>query len=112
MKGRVMSKEWPTYEIDIDNPPPLTEEQKAELKVLDEMPGSEIDFSDIPPLDEKFWRNAVRGGAYKPVKVSTTVRVDADILLWLKSKGQGYQTRINAILRNEMLKEVGGLPRK
>jgi len=107
-----MSAKMVTYELDLDNPPPFTEEQKAELKALDEMPDSEIDFSDIPLLDEKFWRNAVRGGAYKPVKVSTTVRVDADILLWLKSKGRGYQTRINAILRNAMLREVGSAPQK
>ena len=48
------------YMVDLNNPPPLTEEQKAELKALSEMPDSEIDFSDIPPLDEKFWKNAVR----------------------------------------------------
>ena len=107
-----MSGKMVTYELDLDNPPPLTGEQKAELKALDDMPDSETDFSDIPLLDEKFWRNAVRGGAYRPVKVSTTVRVDADILLWLKSKGRGYQTRINAILRNAMYKEVSGLPKR
>lgn len=39
--------------------PPLTEERKAELKALAERPDSEIDFSDIPPLDETFW---ARGG--------------------------------------------------
>lgn len=54
----------------------------------------EIDFSDIPPLDEDFWKNAVRNPFYRPVKVSTSVRIDADILAWLKSKGKGYQTRI------------------
>ena len=48
------------YEVDLNNPPPLTAEQKARIKALCEMPDSEIDFSDIPPLDEKFWKNAVR----------------------------------------------------
>ena len=48
------------YEIDLNNPPPLTDEQKARIKALREMPDSEIDFSDIPPLTEKFWKNAVR----------------------------------------------------
>ena len=36
----------------------------------------------------------------------TTVRVDTDVLVWLKSQGKGYQTRLNVILREAMLKEV------
>ena len=48
------------YEIDLNNPPPLTDAQKAEIKALREIPDSEIDFNpDIPPLTEKFWKNAV-----------------------------------------------------
>lgn len=94
------------YEVDLDNLPPLTEERKAELEALAEMPDSEIDFSDIPPLDEAFWKNAVRNPFYKPTKTSTTVRVDADVLAWLKSQGKGYQTRINAILREAMLRSL------
>ena len=94
------------YAVDLNNPPPLSEEQKAELKALAEMPDSEIDFSDIPPLDEKFWKNAVRNPFYRPVKTSTTVRLDADVVAWLKSQGKGYQTRINAILREAMLRSL------
>jgi uncharacterized protein (DUF4415 family) len=41
------------------------------------------------------------------VKRSITVRLDADVLHWLKSKGMGYQTRLNVILRDEMKREVG-----
>jgi hypothetical protein len=55
------------YEIDLDNLPPLTDAQKAELKALAEMPESEIDHSDIPPLDDDFWKNAVSNPLYKPV---------------------------------------------
>lgn len=94
------------YEVDLNNLPPLTEERQAELKALAEMPDSEIDYSDIPPLDESFWKNAVRNPFYKPTKTSTTVRVDADVLAWLKSQGKGYQTRINAILREAMLRSL------
>ena len=86
--------------------PPLTEERKAELKALAERPDSEIDYSDIPPLDESFWKNAVRNPFYKPTKTATTVRVDSDVLAWLKSQGRGYQTRINAILREAMLRSL------
>jgi len=100
-----------TFELDLENLPSLTEEQQAELKALDDKPDSQIDFSDIPPLRDEFWANAVRGGAFKPVKTSTTVRVDADVLLWLRSKGKGYQTRINAILRDAMLSELAGASR-
>ncbi len=84
----------------------LTEQQQAEIAALNAMPDSSIDFSDIPPLSEEFWQNAARNPFYKPTKTATTVRVDSDVLLWLKSKGKGYQTRINAILRAEMLKEL------
>lgn len=40
---------------------------------------------------------------WDPAKTSTTVRIDSDVLAWLRAQGRGYQTRINAILRREML---------
>jgi uncharacterized protein (DUF4415 family) len=43
---------------------------------------------------------------YRPNKKQITAKVDADVLAWLKSEGKGYQTRINAILRREMLASV------
>lgn len=82
--------------------------QRAELERPAAKPDAEIDKSDIPPLDDKFWANATRfrdRALYRPVKHSTTVRVDADVLQWLK--GKGYQTRLNAILREAMMREVG-----
>jgi uncharacterized protein (DUF4415 family) len=94
------------YEVDLNNLPPLTEKRKAELEALYEMPDDEIDYSDIPPLDDAFWKKAVRNPLYKPTKTSTTVRVDSDVLEWLKSQGKGYQTRINAILREAMLRSL------
>ena len=89
--------------VDLENLPPPTEEQKAELAALEAMPDEAIDFSDIPPLTEEFWANAVRGKYYRPTKSSTTVRIDSDVLAWLRAQGPGYQTRINAILRRAML---------
>ena len=96
--------------LDLDNPPPLSDEQRAELERLAALPDEAIDTSDIPPLDERFWVNATRfrdRALYRPVKQSTTVRLDADVLQWLKGKGRGYQTRLNAILREAMMREVG-----
>lgn len=62
-----------------------------------------IDVSDIAPLTAEFFDTAVRNPFYRPVKRSTTVRIDADVLGWLKAQGPGYQTRINALLRKAML---------
>lgn len=87
-----------------DNLPQITEERKMELKSLAEKPDSEIDFSDIPQLDEDFWKRAISNPFYRPVKVHASVRIDADIMAWLKSQGRGYQTRMNAILREAMLR--------
>ncbi len=43
-----------------------------------------------------------RGPQKAPTKVSTTIRLDADILAWFKAQGGGYQTRINNALRHVM----------
>jgi uncharacterized protein (DUF4415 family) len=109
MNAKDMKSNLVRYKIDLDNLPPLTKEQKAEIEALKNMKDEDIDFSDIPPLTEKFWANAKPfrdRHLYRPTKTSTTVRVDSDILVWLKSKGKGYQTRLNAILREAMLKEI------
>ena len=87
----------------LDTLPPMTEERLAKLRALASRPDSEIDFSDAPEMTDEEWKNAERGHFYRPVKRQITARVDADVLEWLKSQGKGYQSRINAILRREML---------
>ncbi len=101
-----MKKQTVHYELDLNNPPPLTKRQQAEIEALRSMADDDIDYSDLPPLSDEFWKKAVRNPVYKPTKTSMTVRVDSDVLLWLKSKGKGYQTRINRILREAMLHEL------
>jgi uncharacterized protein (DUF4415 family) len=101
-----MSRKTVKHDMDLANLPPLTAKQEAELKALAAKPDSAIDHGDIPPLDDAFWRNAVRNSVYRPIKTSTTVRLDTDVLLWLRSQGKGYQSRINAILRREMLASI------
>jgi uncharacterized protein (DUF4415 family) len=98
------------YEVDLANLPPLTGAQQAELKALAALPDSQIDRSDIPQLGDDFWREAIRNPLYKPVKQAITVRVDSDVLLWLKGQGKGYQTRINAILREAMMRAIHPKP--
>ncbi|BCH68441.1 hypothetical protein RvVAT039_pl12740 (plasmid) [Agrobacterium vitis] len=87
----------------LDTLPPLTDAQRTELSVLAKLPDDEIDFSDIPELTDEQLKNAVRGRFYRPIKQQITARVDADVVDWLKSQGKGYQARMNAILRREML---------
>jgi uncharacterized protein (DUF4415 family) len=61
------------------------------------MRDEEINYSDIPKLDESFWKNAKL--VMPQPKDRLTIRLDHDIVEWLKQHGSGYQTRINAILR-------------
>lgn len=85
---------------------PLSEQHRRELEALADRPDSEIDFSDIPEWTEEDFARAVQGKFYRPIKTQLTVRIDNDVLTWLRAKGKGYQTRINTILRRAMLKEL------
>jgi uncharacterized protein (DUF4415 family) len=68
------------------------------LKELSERPDSAIDYSDIPELDEDFWKTAK---VHQPAnKERLTVRFDADLVQWFKQQGKGYQTRMNSVLRS------------
>jgi uncharacterized protein (DUF4415 family) len=84
----------------------MTPARKQKLARLAARPDAEIDFSDIPPLKDSFWKNAVRNPFYRPVKQQLTVRLDADVVGWLRQKGRGYQTRLNQVLREAMLEEI------
>jgi uncharacterized protein (DUF4415 family) len=61
--------------------------------------------AEVMEATEEFWKNAVRNPFYRPTKTSTTVRIDSDVLAWLRSQGAGYQTRLNAILRQAMMQQ-------
>jgi uncharacterized protein (DUF4415 family) len=88
----------------LDTLPPMTDARFEELKALAARPDSEIDLSDAPELTDEQWKNAIRHrGFYRPVKQQITARLDSDVLHWLKSQGKGYQSRMNEILRREML---------
>ena len=64
------------YELDPDRLPPLAQRQKAELEALKALPDSEIDYSDIPPLTDDFWKHAVRNPLYRPTKASTSAMIN------------------------------------
>lgn len=86
--------------------PPMTEKRAAELRALAERPDSEIDLSDAPELDAEGWKHAMQGRFFRPTKTQVTIRIDSDVLHWLKSQGEGYQTRLNALLREAMTHEL------
>ncbi len=86
-----------------ESPQTESEAQLRHLADLASLPDESIDTSDIPELSDDAWSAGVRGRFYRPVKQQITARVDSDVLEWLKSQGKGYQGRLNAILRREML---------
>jgi uncharacterized protein (DUF4415 family) len=67
---------------------------------------SDIDFSDIPPMTEDQLAHMVRLRDFRR-KVPVSVRLDPQVLNWLKSKGNGHLTLINDILTNLMEAERG-----
>lgn len=80
---------------------PITEDMQRQLDALGD---DEPDTSDIPEIPAEAWKNAYRGPGqfFKPRKEPVSVRIDMDVVDWLKNKSAGYQTEINAILRREM----------
>ena len=70
---------------------------KSDLARLDALRDEDIDYSDSPELDDSFFEKATV--QWPPHKKQLTIRLDEDLLDWIKDQGPGYQTRINAILR-------------
>lgn len=95
-----MKKEASENIVRVKGVPKLTEAQLENLKRLAERPDDEIDYSDIPEITD--FSGFEVGKFYRPMKEAVTVRLDADVVHWLKRDGKGYQTRLNAILRREM----------
>jgi len=94
-----------TVSYTLDTLPPLTEKQRKNLEELAARADDQIDFSDMPELTDAQLAEMKPSAFYRPAKQQITARVDSDVLAWLKSQGKGYQSRINAILRREMLEQ-------
>lgn len=93
-----------TVRYTLETLPKPTQADLERLNKLAAMSDESIDFSDIPPLTDEFLAQAKRfDELYRPQKCQVTVRIDKDVLEWLKSSGKGYQTRLNEILRREMI---------
>lgn len=87
------------YTFDPKNPPKISDEDLAKLDAIKD---EDIDYSDIPELGDEFFRDAKLASAFKKSKSRVTMRLDNDVLDWLKGPGKGYQTRANLILRAAM----------
>ena len=77
----------------------LTADETAQLRALE---GRAPDTDDIPEAPTENWAFAKRGVFFKPRKEAISLRVDMDVLDWLRRKGPGYQSAINRILRERM----------
>lgn len=79
------------------NPHDLPKQKKVDAKRLDGMRDQEIDYSDIPELDEAFWKNVA---ILRPMpKQMLTMRVDKEVADWFRAQGKGYQGLMNSVLR-------------
>ncbi|HLG96441.1 MAG TPA: BrnA antitoxin family protein [Bryobacteraceae bacterium] len=58
---------------------------------------------DAPTLPLEKWERGEIGKFYRPIKEQITLRIDADVVDWFRKQGAGYQSRINDVLRREML---------
>jgi uncharacterized protein (DUF4415 family) len=79
----------------------LTKDQKRDVRAVAAKRDEDIDFSDTPLVLD--WSGAEIGKFYRPTKRPVTMRLDSDIIEWLKADGRGYQTKANGLLRHAML---------
>jgi uncharacterized DUF497 family protein len=77
-----------------------TERRKREIAAIAAKSDAEIDLSEMPEVLD--WSGAEMGKFYRPAKKPVTLRLDGDVIEWLKSFGPGYQTRANGLLRHAM----------
>ncbi len=78
----------------------LTKRQRGEIEAVAAKRDADIDLSDMPEVID--WSRAEVGKFYRPPKRPVTMRLDADVIEWLKSYGPGYQTKANLLLRHAM----------
>jgi uncharacterized protein (DUF4415 family) len=76
---------------------------KKRLAEIDAIADKDIDTSDIPEVDEAFFRTARLVMPAEGSKTPVSIRVDDDVLKWFKAQGKGHLSRMNAVLRAYML---------
>ena len=76
--------------------------RKSQIRALKKMKDQDINLDDIPEILD--WSKGVRGKFYRPVKQAISIRVDADVLTWFKTRSEKYQSKMNEALREYMQK--------
>ena len=71
---------------------------RTDWQKLDVMTDEEIDYSDIPPLDDNFFARATLRLPHQP-KVIVTMQVDPDVFAWFDAQEDGWERRMQAALR-------------
>jgi uncharacterized protein (DUF4415 family) len=82
----------------------LNRKQKRQISAIAAKKDADIDLTDMPEVLD--WSKAEIGKFYRPTKKPVTIRLDSDIIAWLKSYGRGYQTKTNMLLRHAMRSSV------
>jgi uncharacterized protein (DUF4415 family) len=82
----------------------LNKKQKKQIAAVAAKKDADIDLTDMPEVLD--WSKAEIGKFYRPAKKPVTIRLDTDIIAWLKSYGRGYQTKTNMLLRHAMRSSV------
>ena len=82
----------------------ITRTSETDWDRVQNMKDEDIDFFDIPRLTEKDFANAIvrKGLKSPPTKQQITLRIDQDVITFFREQGQGYQTKINQLLRAYM----------
>ena len=86
-----------------------TKNRKRQIAAIAAKKDADIDLSEMSEVLD--WSGAEIGKFYRPSKQPVTMRLDTDIVGWLKSYGRGYQTRVNILLRHAMMNSFSR-PRK
>ena len=77
----------------------MKKQSKTDWAKVKAMKDRDIDFSDVPELDDNFFAEAT---LWPGKKKQITIRLDPDVVDFFKTKGRGYQSSINATLRRYM----------
>lgn len=82
----------------------ISKKSRTDWKRVDALKDEDIDLSDVPEVPPEMFAKAIVRRGLKPVsrKAQLTLRVDSEVLEWFRKQGQGYQTKINALLRAYM----------
>lgn len=77
----------------------IQSQSKTDWKRIDDLDDSEIDYTDIPELQDQDWASAK---VVDHAKKAISLRVDMDVLDWYKHQGGRYQKLMNMVLRQYM----------